>query len=177
MKKSIFLGNQGQSAAFNQGTGSISSIQVKLTWTAGVDLDLHAFYKTKSNEFGHIFYGNKGKADNSPYISLDEDKGIGNSAGNNKENLTIRRIDNFKTILIATNIFRLLGFLHKGDNFAQYDGKVIIEPNIGDHIEVPLASHEHGRWCIIARVDNDGQTQTVTNINKVQQAEPESHAL
>src|SRR6185437_11810030 len=64
----------------------IENIHVKLTWTKAVDLDLHAFYITKQGKFGHIYFGNKGKFTRSPYISLDKDAGVGNTAGNNEEN-------------------------------------------------------------------------------------------
>ena len=47
------------------------------------------FISQSMGTFGHIYFGNKGKLTTSPYIALDKDSGVGNSAGNNEENMTI----------------------------------------------------------------------------------------
>ena len=156
----------------------IENIHVKLNWTKGVDLDLHAFYITKNGKFGHIFFGNKGKLTTSPYIALDKDSGVGNSAGNNEENMTIKTLEDIDKIIIATNIFRFMGFLKKEDNFAKYDGRVLIKTNNGDDIEVPLTSTKSGRWCIITKIDNSNPTDPkVININHIQSSEPKVNDL
>ncbi|OCA88743.1 TerD family protein [Pseudobacillus wudalianchiensis] len=150
----------------------INHIAVKLQWTKGVDLDMHAFYKTKDGQNGHIFFGNKGKTDKSPFIALDKDAGVGNTSGNNEENLVIKTLKDVESVIIATNIFRFLPF-RKGDNFAKYDGKVIVKTNTGDEIDVPLTSNEPGRWCIISKIDNiNPAAPKVININRVQKNQP-----
>ncbi|MCM3570170.1 TerD family protein [Neobacillus mesonae] len=168
----VTLKKPGDSISLRK-TGKIENIHVKLNWTKGVDLDLHAFYITKKGKFGHIFFANKGKLTNSPYIALDKDSGVGNSAGNNEENLIIKTLEDVDKIIIATNIFRFLGFLKKEDNFAKYDGRVLIKTNNGDDIEVPLTSTTPGRWCIITKIDNSTPSDPrVININHVQSSEP-----
>jgi tellurite resistance protein TerA len=150
-----------------------TKVITKLTWKQAVDLDLHAFYILKNGKFGHIYYSEKGKIDRSPYISLDQDAGVGNTAGDNEENLMIGSLKDIKEVIFATNIFRFFDSFSSGDNFAKYDGKVIIKTDAGDHIEVPLNSSEIGKWCIIAKIDNSDETKPkIININKVQQKEP-----
>lgn len=168
----ITLKKPGDSISLRK-SAKIENIHVKLNWTKAVDLDLHAFYITKQGQFGHVYFGNKGKLNRSPYISLDKDAGVGNTSGNNEENLSIKTLQDIDKVIIATNIFRFLGFLKKNDNFALYDGRVLVTTNNGDQIEVPLTSSDPGRWCIIAKIDNTNpQDPKVININHVQANEP-----
>jgi tellurite resistance protein TerA len=176
-KSKVILKKQGDSVQISLKKKEFSTIHVKLDWTKGVDLDLHAFYKTKSGEFGHIYFGDEGNLDKEPYIMLDKDAGVGSTAGNNEENLKIGNLNNFSSIVIATNIFRFFGFLNKDDNFAKYDGKVVVQTDTGDNVMVPLISEEKGRWCIIAKIDNSGEIPLVININKVQKDKPRPDAL
>jgi len=171
IKPKVILKQKGD---FTEIAQRLTRIQVKMTWTTGVDLDLHAFYRTKTGETGHIYFADKGNLTQFPFIALDKDEGVGNSAGLHEENLTISSLENIETILIATNIFRFFGFLSKGDNFARYDGKVSLQTNAGEHIEVPLISNEIGKWCAIAAIDNSNPVAPkVININRVQKTEPD----
>lgn len=150
-----------------------AKIQAKLIWTKPVDLDLHAFYKTKEGLFGHIYYDNLGSFYEPPCIKLDADAGVDDTGGDNEENIEIKSLSHIEAVLIATNIYRKFGFFSLGDNFAKYDGKVILETDLGDHIEVPLDSEEKGKWCVIAKIDNSNPSDPhVININKVQKSEP-----
>jgi tellurite resistance protein TerA len=169
----ITLQKQGDSTPLILDKKGLSVIHVRLSWKTAVDLDLHAFYRTKSGEFGHVYFGDKGNLDRKPYISLDQDAGIGNTSGDNEENLHIKNIGYFSSVVIATNIFRFFGFLNSGDNFAQYDGRVILKTDAGHEIIVPLVSKVKGRWCIIAKIDNaSGSEARVINVNQVQEGEP-----
>lgn len=169
----ITLQKPGDSISLRKAS-KIENIKIKLSWTKGVDLDLHAFYKTKDGKLGQVFFGNKGDINKSPFIALDKDSGVGNRAGNNEENMAVKSLDAIDSILIATNIFRFLGFASKGDNFAKYDGRVFIKTNNGDNIEVPLTSSEKGRWCIICKIDNSNPSDPkVSNINQVQSKQPD----
>lgn len=173
----VTLKKQGDSTQISLKKKDLSIIDVKMYWTKGADLDLHAFYKTKSGEFGQVYFGEKGKLDGKPFILLDKDAGVGGTAGKNEENLRIKNLNHFSSIIIAANIFRFLGFLHTNDNFAKYDGKVEIKTDTGDSVIVPLMSEEKGRWCIIAKIDNTADHPSVININKIQAEEPTEDAL
>lgn len=173
----ITLKKPGESTPLSLQKKALSIVHVKLQWTKAVDLDLHAFYKTKSGQFGHVYFGNKGDLNHEPYIRLDQDAGVGNTAGNNEENLKIKNLQHFSSIIIATNIFRFLGFLNQGDHFAKYDGRVILQTDAGQEVTVPLVSEEQGRWCLIAKIDHSGPVPQVININRVQKEEPGPEAL
>lgn len=149
-------------------------IRIILHWNAAVDLDIHAFYRPKGNgKDGHIYFQNKGDNNKTPYIHLDKDMGIGNTGGNNQEIITISTLKNVDSILIATNIFRFVGFLAESDNFGKYDGVIKIITDTSSEIHVPLTSKIPGRWCVIALIDNsDPYSPIVTNINKVTNIEP-----
>lgn len=149
-----------------------SQILAKLTWTDKVDLDLHAFIITKSEKFEHIYFGNKGKINKSPYIELDKDSGVGATGGDNEENITVAKLDDIQVLIFATHIFRFLPFLHFGDNFSKYNGKVVVTSNTGDVVNVPMNSSRKGRWCLIAGVKNDSNGVYISNINRVEQQEP-----
>jgi len=177
LKRKVTLKKKGDAAEITLKKKGATAVHAKLSWKKAVDLDLHAFYKTKEGKFGHVYFSNKGRLDKEPYIALDEDAGVGNTAGDNEENIRIGQLDHLSSVLIATNIFRFLGFLSSGENFAKYDGKVVIETDSGDSIEVPLTSEEKGRWCLIAKIDNTGDTPRVININQVQKKEPKEDAL
>jgi tellurite resistance protein TerA len=171
----IVLEKKGQSTGINlvKNDQGFSEIKVKLTWTKGVDLDLYAFYKTRAGNFDKVYFANKGSLHSHPYIYLDRDAGVGNTAGQNEENLTITRMDDLDYILISVNIFRFFGFMSKGDNFARYDGRVNLQTNDGHSIEVPLISEETGKWCVIAKIDNTNPREPkVININQVSKSEP-----
>ncbi len=177
LKQKTVLRNKGESSELVLKQKNLSSIHVKLSWKKAVDLDLHAFYRTRDGGFGHIYFADRGSLEKSPYIALDQDAGVGNTAGDNEENIRIARLDELRGVLFATNIFRFFGFFSKGDNFAKYDGHVALTTDAGHCIEVPLISEEVGRWCLIARLDNENGKPTVTNINRVQKESPDERSI
>ncbi len=168
---SIVIEQKGcELSEYIKGTTKLHAV---LTWNDAVDLDIHAFYRTKQGVDGHISFQKKGSQKKSPYIHLDKDAGVGNTAGDNKEVITIASLKEIESVLIATNIFRLFGGLSKNDNFAKYDGTVKITTTSSKDIVVPLTSKKHARWCVIALIDNsDPYSPLVSNINKVTDNEP-----
>lgn len=152
----------GESARLNT-SSPLTRINVKLQWTARVDLDLHAFYRTVSGETDEISFMKK----EAPHIKLDTDAGVGDRGGHNEENITITKLDAFAEILFATAIFS------KGGSYADYDGRVAVQTNNGDDIQVPLTARERADWCVIAKIVNDAnQGPTVVNVNRVSTDEP-----
>ncbi len=148
-----------QSADFLEISDYFKHIIVTLIWTQAVDLDLYAFYRAKDGKIGEIFYDNKGSLRNFPFMKLDEDSGIGNTGGDNEENL------------IITSIF--FSFFKKEDSFARYDGKILVQPDTKQRVEIPLSSPESGEWCIVAGIDNRGEIPRVLNINSVEKKKPD----
>lgn len=141
----------------------LTKVEVKLQWTAPVDLDLHAFYSKRSGDDGHVWFADDSDGD----IVLDNDAGIGDRSGRNEENITLSSLDELNAILFATNIYK------KGGAYADYDGRITISTAEGDEIIVPLTSTERADWCVIAKISNDVNGVVVTNINRVTDDEPE----
>lgn len=171
----VVLEEQGARAplSLEKGSDGFNAVRVRLSWTSGVDLDLHAYYRSKEGEEGHIYFARRGGLQKPPYIRLDEDAGVGNRAGANEENIVIGRLDHLESVVIATHIFRFFGFLHRGDNFAKYDGRVLVAPEGRPGVEVPLSSSDPCKWYVIAKIDNSGETPHVVNINRTQSEEPD----
>src|SRR4051812_47648707 len=90
------LNTKKQSAALD----SITGLLVKLTWSTAQDFDLAALYKTKAGVEGLIFFNNKGDLNTPPFIKLDKDAGVGDTAGNNSESLKITKLDDVSEVHI-----------------------------------------------------------------------------
>ena len=151
----------GESAKLDT-SNPITKVNIRLQWSAAVDLDLHAFYRTKSGDEGVVWF----VAKDGPCMRLDTDAGVGNRGGQNEENITITSLDGFQEILFATKIFS------KGGSYRDYDGRVAVQTNNGDDIQVPLTSRERADWCVIAKLSNDVNGPTIMNLNKVTDSEP-----
>lgn len=183
LSSKIVLKEKGDRAAI-----PIKDLRVTLLWSAAVDLDLHAYFRTKSTapqgtpglfkkllgsgsgkagSEGHVFFANRGSKSSYPWIYLDQDAGVGDVGGDNEENLYFSDLQYMEHILIVANIFN-----KPNANFASYDGKVVLKAS-GKTFEVPLTATTGGSNCIIAHVDNSGSSGPVlVNVNKVQKNEP-----
>lgn len=150
-------------------SGNLEKVKVTLVWTAKVDLDLHAFYRLKNGQTGQVYFASKGALNKAPFIKLDKDMGVGNTGGDNKETLVIGDPTQIESIIFATNIFRFFG--RGKENFARYDGRVILATSLGE-ITVPLTSETLGSWAIIAKFENK-QKPVITNINQILERQPD----
>ena len=156
----------GESAKLDT-SSPLTRINVRLKWTAAVDLDLHAFCTSKSGASEHIYFVHR----EGQGIILDNDAGIGDRGGQNEENLTVTEIDRFEEILFATKIFM------KGGSYSDYNGLVSVETNNGDDVTVPLTSRERADWCVIAKISNSANGTSVTNVNRVTNEEPSTDSF
>jgi uncharacterized protein involved in tellurium resistance len=145
----------------------LTRINIKLQWTLGVDLDLHAFFRLRNGKKGHIYFAHRDERG----ISLDRDAGVTRNRGQHEENLAITELDQFDEVIFATQIFSFFGTKH---SYSSYDGKVIVETNNGDRVLVPLTSQERKPWCAIAKLTNPaGGRPKITNLNVVLDRDPE----
>ena len=154
----------GESAKFRAST-PLTDIKVQLRWTKAVDLDLHAFYRLRSGQSGHVFFGHSAEHG----VSLDTDAGRGDRAGRNVENITVSNLEPFSQIVFATKIY---GY-GRGDRYSDYDGAVEVAPSDGSRFVVPLSSQQSGRWCWISRINLDDTGASVSNLNQVSDSEPQ----
>jgi len=135
----------------------LKKINVRLSWSASVDLDLHAFYRTRNGVESEIYYGDK----TGPGIKLDFDAGVGDTGGQNEENIVVSAPEKFEEILFATKIFI------KGGCYADYGAMIHLTTNNGDNVCVPLTSEERADWCVIAKLTSDANGTSITNLNAV----------
>ena len=145
--------------------------RVKMKWQTAVDLDLHAFAISNSGTFIHVYFANKKSSCSN--ISLDQDAGVGNVAGNNEENLIVYDLSKVKKVVFVANIFRFFGNLFSsGDNFSKYDGLIQINA-LEEQVNVYLNSKELGRWAVIASIDMTENSPNVKNIDEILKTEPD----
>lgn len=170
----IELKKKGESHKINLAKKNYASddkkAHIKLNWKTAVDLDLHAYAITTSDEFIHVFFANK----KSPCgnIVLDQDAGVGNTSGDNEENLIVQDVTKIQKVIFVANIFRFFGSLFSsGDKFNNYDGQIIIK-TLGEEIRMFLNSEELGRWAVIAMIDNQNGISDFKNINTILKSEP-----
>lgn len=156
-----------------------NNIDAKLVWKTPVDLDLWCGYESKEGgggggifsrlsggKEGWIGFNNMGDLGSFPFIKLDQDSGVGDSGGDNEENIHFSDLDKHKKLLICANIY------NKKTNFAQYSGKVIIKAD-SEEIEVPLDATEEGSWAVIASVTESPMGgHEVKMINTVTSSKP-----
>lgn len=181
----VVLANKGQSIAIKSKNEVAGPFHATLRWKTAVDLDLHCFYKLKDepkkasglfsslkqafdgsgNQEGQVYFASKGNKDKAPWITLDEDSGVGDTAGDNEENMHFWDIGKVEHVIIVANIFG------KKTSFANYDGVVIVKGG-GREFEVPLSEKERGSWSVVARIDNSGDSPILHNVNITQKDEP-----
>ena len=167
LKPKIVLKAKGDEAYI-----SIKQLMVTLTWTASVDLDLMAFYRTKDGQVGGVFSdnyagGSMGNLNAFPFIQLSEDAGVGARGGANEEVLRITKLDHIQELYICT-----LNFTDASQNrrasFNQYDGHVVVTDDKGESVGVPLDANQLGTVAVIAKVDNTGFMGTkLINENRI----------
>jgi len=140
----------------------LKNLVATLSWQKAIDLDLYAFYQTKSGAVGKVFYGSRGSLTSSPYIELDKDAGVGDKGGKNEENIRFADLSHYKHILIVANIFA-----KANANFAQFGGTVVVKAE-DQSFEVPLTAKDGGSWCTIAHIDNTNPiSPQLKNVNTV----------
>ena len=140
-------------------------INAKLIWKSAVDLDLYVMYELQNGKTGTVYYGSKGRKDSEPFITLDGDAGVGDTGGDNEENMDFRDMSKVKHAIIVANIFA------KVSSFALYGGKVVVS-SPSTAFTVPLTAIRPGSWCTLARIDNTGTETKLINVNKTQLTKP-----
>jgi tellurite resistance protein TerA len=142
----------------------VSQLTVSLIWHAQVDLDLMAFYKTKSGETGAVhsaLYASKsaqGSLTQFPYMELGEDAGViaqkrGDGA-KKREVLQIKRLDDIAELYLVAINFTDAARDH-ASAFVEFDGRVEIEASDGQRVTVVLASKDKGAAAVFARVEHN----------------------
>ncbi|GAK58259.1 stress protein [Candidatus Vecturithrix granuli] len=155
LKPKVTLKTKGQEAYV-----SVKQLMVTLQWTASVDLDLMAFYKTKDGRVGGIFSdnyagGDMGSLNTFPFIQLSADAGVGATGGQNEEVIRITKLDDMAEVYICTINFTDAS-QGQESRFSKYDAQVTVVDDKGENVSVPLDSSQPGAVAVIAKIDNTG---------------------
>lgn len=168
LKQKIILESRGQEADI-----SVRQLVVILTWTADVDLDLLAFYKTRDGRTGGVFSknypgGTTGNLTKFPFIELNCDDGLDSSGREKEEMLRISELgDMTEVYIVAINYTDAVG--NNPSAFIDYDGSVTVFNDKWDTIKVPLNSPEKGHAAVVCKIDHTDRhaPPKLINLNKV----------
>lgn len=153
LRRKITLEKKGEEAYV-----SVKQLMVSLKWTADVDLDLMAFYRTKDGQVGGVFSdnypgGTLGSLNTFPFIELSGDEGVGATGGDNEEVLRITKLDHLAELFIVT--LNYTDAVEKRQStFSDYDGSVNVMNDKGETVEVLLNSTDRGQVAVICKIDN-----------------------
>lgn len=167
LKAKVTLKKKGEEAYI-----SVKQLMVTLKWTASVDLDLMAFYKTKDGKDGGIFSdnypgGTLGSLNEFPFIQLSGDEGVGATGGDNEEVLRVTKLDDLAELYICTLNYTDASE-KKDTSFSDYDGGITVIDDKGESVAVPLDSTDKGQVAVIAKIDNtSAMGAKLINENKI----------
>jgi hypothetical protein len=175
--RSVTLNAIGDSAKLDT-SKPITEVNVRLQWEARKFLDLYAFYRTTSGDVGKVYWKSPTEAGNigsrEPLRVVGDGVGSDLSPINDPSNdgseqrITMSSLNGFREILFATKIF----VRDSEGSYRDLDARVAVQTNNGDDIQVPLTSEERASWCVIAKLSNDKNGITITNLNQVTDVEP-----
>lgn len=151
--------------------GAFNKINISLIWSSAVDLDLMAFYRTKDGRTGGVYSdnyqgGTLGTLDAFPYISLSGDAGVGNVGGDNREDMSIAKIDDFEEIYICALNFTDAS-AGESNVFGDYDAKIQVTTDRGESHSVPLDSVQPGSVAVICRFSSGFIASELVNDSRV----------
>ncbi|MDM8560657.1 hypothetical protein [Candidatus Parabeggiatoa sp. HSG14] len=128
-------------------------LTVTMKWTTAADFDLAGAYETKDGKQGLVYFGDKGDLKKFPYMSLSEDKGVGDTGGDNEEVMHINGLSDVSHVWIFCWDY---GMVQKGKSarFKDSDVKLSITDDAGSKISVEIDTGESGNVCCIATIDN-----------------------
>lgn len=121
------------------------------------DLDLYCFYVTKNNEMGKVYYKNLGKANQSPFITLD-----GDSKKAGKETVIVHRPEELKYVLFAAYSAISNGF----GSFKGMKARAVVDNHSGQTVTAPLLQRNiFSYWVAIAHIDlTDPQGMKISHV-------------
>ena len=160
LKKKITLRKKQEECAFTF-TGKL---KVKLFWSSSTDLDLCLFFKKKDGNVGGVFsneYRGKrsdlGSLDKFPYMLHMGDNKEPAPGGEETEQINIASLDEIEQAFIC--IVNYTATIEEKDvTYAQESGRVELQSDSGDYLEVPTDSADEGPiYCVCSIKNNDGE--------------------
>jgi len=135
--------------------GAFKQLMVSLVWTSAVDLDLMAFYKTKSGEVGGVYSdnysgGSIGDLNSFPFMQLSGDAGVGAVGGDNREEMRIMKLDDIEELYICALNFTDAS-QSRNSSFSTYDARVEVTTDSGEKHTIALDSNVQGTVATICK--------------------------
>lgn len=156
------LTGKGQTAELD----TITSLRAVIKWSVAADFDLGALIRLKSGGEDFIYFGNKGDLNKSPFVKLDKDAGVRDTAGDNSESLKVAKLDDIKELHLFVWDF---GQVTQGlkARFEGSDLKITITDNTNASFEAPLATSDVANVVLLATIDNSSPIGAkLTNVSK-----------
>ncbi len=165
------LKQKGTTAAI----GAFNQLRVSLIWTSAVDLDLMAFYRTKDGRTGGVYSdnyagGSLGSLNSFPFMELSGDEGVGAIGGDNREIMTIAKLDDIEELHIcAVNFTDASSGTSKV--FADYDARVEVETDRNEKHAIALDSKNPGSVAVLCKFTSSFMGAELSNDSSVMSLE------
>ena len=145
----------------------VKQLKATMSWTSAVDFDLAAAYKKTDGETGVVYFNNQGDLNSFPFMKLDEDAGVGDTGGDNTENLTVTKIaDEIEKIWFLSWDYGSITSA-KEARFQNSDLEITIVDDNGSEKSVKLDTGETGNVTNLATIDNTGISAKLINSSEV----------
>ena len=133
--------------------GGIKQCMMVLKWTTAADFDLAAAYRTKDGREGMVYFGEKGNLNDFPYMEAGEDEGVGDTGGDNQEELRIASFDTMDYIWLLCWDYSAI---EKGTpaRFSDSDVSVTLMDDKGTTHAVTLDTGDLGNLTLVTTIDN-----------------------
>ena len=157
------LAQKGASAPL---PASFSALKVAMQWTSAVDFDIGALIERQDGSKDFVYFGNKGKLTDAPFVQVSEDQGVGDTGGDNEEILTVADLQGTKAIHILCWDY---GSVQKGEKarFQDSDIKLRVTDDQGtDHIAT-LADSDAANVAVLATIENNAVAPKLINSSQV----------
>lgn len=170
LKKKITLRKKGESAAFSFS----GKLKVKLYWSSDTDLDLCIFFKKKDGEVGGVFSneyrGRKsdlGNLNDFPYMLHMGDNKEPSEGNEETEQINVAKLDDIDEAYVC--IVNYGAAVEEEDvTFAEEGGRVELQSDSGDFLEVVADSSDHGPiYCVCVIKNNNGNNEVMKSGNNV----------
>lgn len=170
LKKKITLRTKNDKGGFTFN----NKLKVKLFWSSSTDLDLCLFFKKKDGQNGGVFsneYRGKrsdlGSLDKFPYILHMGDNKEPSPGDEETEQINVARMDEIDEAYVV--IVNYTAAIEEKDvTYAQEGGRVELQSDSGDYLEVPADSTDEGPiYCVCSIKNNGDGSYTLQNEKEV----------
>jgi len=164
LKKKITLRRKGESGGFE----FKNLLKVKLFWGSPTDLDLCLFFKKKNGEVGGVFSneyrGRKsdlGNLTEFPYMLHMGDNKEPAAGSEETEQINVANLDEIEEAYVC--IVNYDAAVEEEDvTYAEEGGRVELQSDEGDYLEVIADSAEHGPIYCVCQIKNANGVNTLT---------------